>query len=187
MYIFTPQYYRNIGHGVHPIKIKIWIMNMKYEFKIVVRMLHYVSKTILNVNFWYRIVTIKMISCKTILILMRKWFGLKTLQYQQSLEKIVWLFLVQNHYNTKWFGAKTVNNLVQKRYKEILVKTRIIFFENLFRRRYYFHSLPTIFVIIGDKVQDWIGKRLMNLFKSYTLISLFLAHENFIMQNAFRV
>ena len=124
---------------------------------------------------------------KTILILMRKWFGLKTLQYQQSLEKIVWLFLVQNHYNTKWFGAKTVNNLVQKHYKEILVKTRIIFFENLFRRRYYFHSLPTIFVIIGDKVQDWIGKRLMNLFKSYTLISLFLAHENFIMQNAFRV
>ena len=39
-------------------------MNMKYEFKIVVRMLHYVSKTILNVNFWYRIVTIKMISCE---------------------------------------------------------------------------------------------------------------------------
>ena len=101
--------------------------------------------------------------------------------------KIVWLFLVQNHYNTRWFGAKTLHNLVQKRYKEILVKTRIIFFENLFRRRYYFHSLPTIFVIIGDKVQDWIGKRLMNLFKSYTLISLFLAHENFIMQNAFRV
>ena len=43
---------------------------------------------------------------------------------------------------------------MQKRYKEILVKTRIIFFENLFRRRYYFHSLPTIFVIIRDFLKE---------------------------------
>ena len=45
--------------------------------------------------------------------------------------KIVWLFLVQNHYNTRWFGAKTLHNLVQKRYKEILVKTRYIFLKTM--------------------------------------------------------
>ena len=59
---------------------------------------------------------------------------------------------------------------MQKRYKEILVKTRIIFFENLFRRRYYFHSLPTIFVIIGDFLKEAAENDKKDLEELQTLI-----------------